>query len=133
MTYEELAQVAVKAKDKSYSPYSNFRVGAAVLCKDGSVYEGANIESPTYHLTVCAERTGVFQAILDGKKEYKAVAIASDNEGYCPPCGSCRQVMLDLCGKDIDIVMVDSKNNLKIIKLSELIPLSFDETFLEND
>lgn len=131
MIYEELAKQAVAAKDKSYSPYSNFRVGAAILCKDGTVYQGANIESPTYSLTICAERTGVFQAILEGKKEFIAVAIASDAPGICPPCGSCRQVMLDLCGKDIDIVMIDSKNNIKTVKLSELIPLSFDETYLK--
>lgn len=130
MKHDELAKLAIKAKSKSYSPYSNFRVGSSLLCKDGTVYQGANIESPTYSLTICAERTAIFQAVLDGKKDFKAIAIASDAPGICPPCGSCRQVILDLCGKDIDVILVDSKDQIVVKNIKELIPLSFDESYL---
>lgn len=129
MKYEQLAEIAVKAKSKAVPTYSNFHVGAALLTADGKVYEGGNIETSSYSLTICAERTAVFQAVLQGERKFTAVAIASDDPGYCPPCGSCRQVMLDLCG-DIDVVMINHKNELLVRKLSELLPLAFGDDFL---
>ncbi|MGE5498855.1 MAG: cytidine deaminase [Syntrophothermus sp.] len=129
MKYEQLAEIAVKAKSKALPTYSKFHVGAALLTADGKVYEGGNIETSSYSLTICAERTAVFQAILQGERKFTAVAIASDDSGYCPPCGSCRQVLLDLCG-DIDVIMVNHKNELLVRKLSELLPLAFGDDFL---
>jgi cytidine deaminase len=131
MDYKELAQKAIEAKSKAVATYSNFHVGSAILTKAGKIYQGANIENSSYGLTICAERTAVFNAVLEGEREFEAVAIASDLEGFCPPCGACRQVLLDLCGKDVDIVLVDSKSNLKTYKLKELIPHSFGEENLK--
>ena len=126
-----LGKKAIAAKSKALPAYSNFHVGAALLTKDGKIYEGANIESSSYSLTICAERTAVFQAILEGEREFDSIAIASDAEEFCPPCGACRQVMLDLCGKDLNVLLINPKEEIKKFKLSELIPHSFGEDFLK--
>ena len=132
MTNQELAQIAVGAKSKSYSPYSNFRVGAALLTEDGEVYEGANIENAAYGLTICAERTAAFAAKLSGENNFRSIAVASDSQDFTPPCGSCRQVLLELCGKDLEVIMINKNNELKIFKLSELIPFSFGDENLKS-
>jgi len=124
MDYSFLAQKASEAKSVSFPPYSNFHVGASILTEDGKIYSGGNIETSSYSLTICAERTAVFKAYSEGERKFKAVAIASDSPGFCTPCGACRQVLLDLCG-DIDIVMVNHKHELKIMKLSQLLPFPF--------
>jgi cytidine deaminase len=126
MDYSKLAEIAVEAKKKALPHYSQFHVGAALLTSGGKVYSGINIESSSYSLTICAERTAIFKALSEGENSFSAIAIASDFEGYCPPCGSCRQVILDLCG-DIDVVMVNHKNELKIIKSSGLLPYAFGD------
>ena len=132
MTNQELAQIAVGAKSKSYSPYSNFRVGAALLTEDGEVYEGANIENAAYGLTICAERTAAFAAKLSEENNFRSIAVASDSQDFTPPCGSCRQVLLELCGKDLEVIMINKNNELKIFKLSELIPFSFGDENLKS-
>ena len=129
MDYKELAKIAVKSKEKAYAPYSKFKVGAALLTSDGTVYQGANIENAAFGLTICAERTAVFQAVLDGKDKFEAIAIAGSLEGFTPPCGSCRQVMAELCGHHLDVILVDRKEEVKVIKLGELLPMSFDKDF----
>ncbi|KUG24861.1 cytidine deaminase [hydrocarbon metagenome] len=126
-----LGKKAIAAKSKSLAQYSNFHVGAALKTKSGKIYEGANIESSSYSLTICAERTAVFQAILEGEREFDSIAIASDAEDYCPPCGACRQVLLDLCGKDLDIILINAKEEIIKYKITELIPHSFGEDFLK--
>ena len=126
MEYKELAEKAVEAKKTAYPPYSNFHVGAALLTEDEKLYLGGNIETPSYSLTICAERTAVFKAFSEGERKFKAIAIASDSPDFCPPCGSCRQVLLDLCG-NIDVIMINHKNDLKILKLNELLPLAFGD------
>ena len=131
MNYNELAKKAVDAKKKSFANFSNFHVGAALLTENDELYLGANIENSSYSLTICAERTAVFQAVLDGHRKFKAVAIASDFEDYCPPCGACRQVLMDLCGKDLDVVMVNKKDEIIVHKLAELLPLGFNEDYLK--
>jgi len=131
LTSEELAQKAVEAKSKGLPTYSNFHVGAALLAESGKVYLGANIETSSYSLTICAERTAVFQAILNGERKFKSIAIASDAEDFCPPCGACRQVLLDLCGKELEVILVNKKNELKTFLLKELIPYSFSREFLK--
>ncbi|MBI9073306.1 MAG: cytidine deaminase [Melioribacteraceae bacterium] len=130
MKYEELAKKAIEAKEKAVPTYSKFHVGAALLTEDDEVIIGGNIESASYGLTICAERTAVFTAVIEGKRKFKALAIASDAEGFTSPCGACRQVMLDQCGHDLDVVLVNKKNELKIYKLKELIPHSFDDSEL---
>ncbi len=131
MDYNELAQKAVEAKSKAFATYSNFHVGAALVTEDEKLYLGANIENSSYSLTICAERTAVFQAILDGHRKFKAIAIASDFEDYCPPCGACRQVLMDLCGPKLDVIMINGKNEIVTYKLQELLPHSFGEDFLK--
>ncbi len=122
--YRELANAAQKAKLNSYSPFSKFRVGAALLTKDGTIFTGCNIENSSYGLTICAERVAIFNAISSGALKFKAIAIASDYHGFISPCGACRQVLSDLAG-DIDFIMVDSKERLKILKLKSLLPFAF--------
>lgn len=126
MNHKELALQAVEAKTKSLPTYSNFHVGAALLTEEGKLYLGGNIETSSYSLTICAERTAIFKAISEGERNFKAIAIASDSPAFCPPCGSCRQVILDLCG-DLDVVMIDHKENIKVMKISELLPLAFGD------
>lgn len=126
MDYTKLAEKAVKAKKNALPTYSKFHVGTALLTAQGKIYTGSNIESSSYSLSICGERTAIFKALSDGERKFTALAIASDFDGYCPPCGSCRQVILDLCG-DIDIVMVNLNNELNIVKTSELLPFAFGD------
>lgn len=130
MDYKELAIKAREAQTKSYSPYSKFRVGSALLTKGGKVYTGANIEVSNYSLTICAERNAIFQALHHGEREFTAITIACDTEDFGPPCGACRQVLMDFCGNDLDVIMMNKNNDLKIMKLEELLPFSFNQDFL---
>ena len=130
MEYQLLAQQAVEAKSKALPTYSNFHVGAALLTEDNKIITGCNIESSSYSLTICAERTAIFKAISDGERKFKAIAIAGDTEGFLSPCGACRQVISDLCG-EIDIVLINSKKELKILKTSELLPYAFGDSDLK--
>jgi cytidine deaminase len=126
-----LGKKAIEAKSKALPTYSNFHVGAALLTKDGKVYQGANIESSSYSLTICAERTAVFQAVLEGEREFDSIAIASDAKDFCPPCGACRQILADLCGSDLKVILINPEEEVKSFKLSELIPHRFGEGFLK--
>ena len=128
---KELVQQAINAKSKSMPTYSNFHVGAALITEDGKIFQGANIENSSYSLTICAERTAVFQAILEGERKFKAIAIAGDTDDYLPPCGACRQVLADLCGKELDVILTNKKGEIKTFKLYELLPYSFGEEFLK--
>lgn len=123
--YIKLFNTAAKASENSYSPYSKFRVGAALLCKDGTIYTGCNIENAAYPLGNCGERTAIFKAVSDGKRDFEAIAIAgSDSDDFsapCYPCGACRQVMSEFCEKDFKIVLSD-----KVLTLDELLPYSFE-------
>mgnify|MGYP001108066821 CR=1 FL=1 len=127
MDNKELVKLAIEAKEKSYSPYSNFRVGAALLTKDGRVFQGANIENAAYSVTVCAERTAVFTAKLAGVSEFSSIAVVSDSNDYIPPCGSCRQVLLELCGEELDVHITNGVGDIKTFKLKELLPFSFGD------
>jgi cytidine deaminase len=122
--YKELVVAAIGAKELAYAPYSKFRVGAAILAKDGRILTGCNIESSSYGLTICAERTAIFKAYSEGIHEFTAIAVVSDDPEFTPPCGACRQVLIDLAG-DIDFVMANAKNKLKVLRLKSLLPLAF--------
>lgn len=130
MNYSQLAEEAIKAKTKAYPPYSNFHVGAAILTENDKFYLGANIENSSYSLTICAERTAIFNAYIEGERKFKAIAIASDARDFCPPCGACRQVISDLCG-NIDVIMVNHKKEIKVLKLAELLPFAFGDKDLK--
>ena len=127
MDKKELIKSAIDAKEKSYSPYSNFRVGSALLTTDGKVYQGANIENAAYGVTICAERTAAFAAKLDGVEKFSAIAVTSDSKDYIPPCGSCRQVLLELCGEELDVHITNGNGGVKTFKLKDLLPFSFGD------
>jgi cytidine deaminase len=130
MDYRFLADEAVKAKLNALPTYSGFRVGAVLLTEENKIYSGCNIESSSYSLTICAERTAVFKAISEGERKFKAIAISGDTEDYISPCGACRQIISDLCG-EIDVVMVNSKGEYIVKKTSELLPFAFSDKDLK--
>ena len=127
--YQQLLEYAKQASVNSYSPYSKFKVGAAVLCEDNKVFCGTNIENASYRLSICAERTAIFTAISNGYKNIKAIAIYS-KKGNVTPCGACRQVILEF-SKTADIVYNTDKDKFKIVKISSLLPNSFNENTLK--
>ena len=122
---QKLMDCAKKARENAYSPYSHFAVGAALLCEDGTLYEGCNIENASYGLTNCAERTAIFKAVSEGHIKFKALAVVADTEGPCAPCGACRQVMAEF--KIPLIIMGNLMGNIKIVTIEELLPFSFSE------
>lgn len=130
MSYrDELVAAALKARESSYSPYSRFRVGAALLCSDGEVFDGANIENSSFGATNCAERTAFFRAIMEGKRDFKAISIVGAPEGeditsICAPCGICRQVMAEFCSPEFEIILFDGKD-ITVRTLSDILPDSF--------
>lgn len=128
---KELIQKAIEAKSKALPTYSNFHVGAALLTKEGKVYQGANIETSSYSLTICAERTAIFTSIVEGERNFKAIAVAADTEEYISPCGACRQVLADLCGLNIDVILINKYGKSKVLKLKDLLPYSFGKEFLK--
>ena len=128
MTPEKLIELAKEAMLHSYSPYSGFKVGAALLCKDGTVYQGCNIENAAYGPTNCAERTAIFKAVYDGHRDFAAIAVCGGKDGVItgafPPCGVCRQVMREFCGDDFKILMVNPQG-YEAVSLADLLPHSF--------
>ncbi len=128
MNSKILIEKAVEAMKKSYSPYSDFKVGAALLTKSGKVYTGCNIENASYSPTVCAERTAFFKAVSEGEKEFTAIAVVGGKNGeiasFCPPCGVCRQVMAEFCDKDFMIILYNGKAT-KACTIEKLLPESF--------
>lgn len=127
MKYSELIDLAKDARKRAYAPYSEFLVGAALLCGDGSVYVGCNVENASFTPTCCAERVAIFSAIADGKRDFSAIAvvggkIGEEADGRCMPCGVCRQVMSEFSDGSLDVVFADGD----VIKLSQLLPYAFD-------
>jgi len=121
---EKLISAAAKAALKAYAPYSRFRVGAAVLSDDGTVYTGVNVENRSYGLTVCAERNAVATGVASGMKKIKAVAVYSpDSDTPLPPCGACRQVITEFAGPDALVICCGNKKNMVEIPVSELYPM----------
>ncbi len=129
MTDKELFEIAKKSMEKSYSPYSDCKVGAAVLCKNGKVFTGTNIENAAFGPTVCAERVAVFKAISEGEKEFSKIAVVGGKggviNGIFAPCGVCRQVLREFCQDDFEIVLGETEEKFKTVTLKELLPLSF--------
>ncbi|WP_337873500.1 cytidine deaminase, partial [Ignavibacterium sp.] len=117
---------AIEAKQNAYAPYSNFRVGAALLTEDDQIITGCNVEISSYSLTICAERNAIFKAYSDGIRKFKAIAVAADTIDYISPCGACRQVISDLCG-DIDVILINGNNETKILRTQQLLPFAFTD------
>ena len=127
---EKLIDTAVEMTKMSYAPYSNFKVGAALLTKDGRIFTGCNVENAAYSPTNCAERTAFFKAVSEGAREFAAIAIAGGADGvitqYTAPCGVCRQVMMEFCNPDtFEIYMAVDKTDYKKATLRQLLPEGF--------
>ena len=120
---QKLIDRAIVARDKTYSPYSHFGVGAALLCEDGTIYEGCNIENASYGLTNCAERTAIFKAVSEGQTKFKALAVVADTEGPCAPCGACRQVISEF--EIPRIIMANLRGDYTVVELEGLLPFRF--------
>lgn len=118
----ELVRRAVQAKQTSYSPYSTFRVGAAVLTTDGKIFSGCNVENASYGLAICAERNAVFQMVFAGKRTIAAVAVASDEAAFITPCGACRQVISEFAARDTEIILITKNGTVKTAKFTKLFP-----------
>lgn len=123
-SYEELMDKAKSASKKAYCKYSNFKVGACLLTSSGKTYKGCNFENASYGLAICAERCAVGAAVVHGEQKIKAIAIYSPNVDNCYPCGACRQVLNEFKDEDIDVI-TEEKGELKITKLTYLLPESF--------
>lgn len=125
-----LIDEALRARERAYSPYSGYAVGAALLCGNGRIYKGANIENASYGATNCAERSAFFQAVGEGERDFLAIAIAGGASGldpvdYAYPCGICRQVMKEFCGDDFLIIVAKSREEYRCYTLAELLPCGF--------
>ena len=128
MRYQaELLREASLAKVNSYSPYSNFRVGAAILLKDGTIIRGTNIENASYGLSMCAERVCVYNVYSQGylKEDIVAMAISGDTNDFIAPCGACRQVMAELLNENCSVFLLNKKDEFKEIKVKKLLPYVF--------
>ncbi|MCI6408294.1 MAG: cytidine deaminase [Lachnospiraceae bacterium] len=132
VSYEQLIENAIEARKMAYTPYSKYKVGAALLSSDNKIIKGCNIENAAYGPTNCAERTAFFKAVSEGVKEFSAIAIVGglENEtdlfsGYAFPCGVCRQVMREFCDSEFEIVVARSTDDYKVYTLGELLPESF--------
>ncbi len=127
--YKELIEKAKGAMENAYAPYSDFKVGAALLAKDGRIFSGCNVENAAYGPSNCAERTAIFKAVSEGVRDFEAIAIVGGKAGaiedFCPPCGVCRQVMSEFCDKDFRIVLEGKDGAQKTFTLGELLPESF--------
>jgi len=122
--FEKLVKEAEKVRKKAYTPYSKFKVGAAVLSADGKIFTGCNIENASFGMSVCAERVAIFKAISEGSTEFEAIAVIGDTDKPCSPCGACRQVISEF-SENILLIMANLKGDVKIKKIRELLPEAF--------
>ena len=136
MTPIELVNLAKEARSHAYVPYSGFSVGAALLCKDGKIYQGCNIENAAFGPTVCAERTAFFKAVYDGERDFEAIAVVGGRAGeeitgLFPPCGVCRQVMREFCDLDFKLYLGRESGAFETMTLGEMLPMSFSPADLK--
>ena len=131
MDRNELVRLALEARQKAYTPYSHFKVGAALLTKEGKVYQGCNIENAAYTPSNCAERTAFFKAVSEGDYNFAAIAIVGGAEAaeeleLCAPCGVCRQVMMEFCDyNEFEIILAKNPEEYKVMSLEDLLPMGF--------
>ena len=129
MTKQELCKKAVDMLDMAYVPYSHFPVGAALECRDGTVFTGCNVENAAYGSTICAERTAIVKAVSEGHRDFVRIAIAGKSKDFCVPCGSCRQVMMEF-SPEMEVICLNGAGESKTFALRELLPYGFDHTWL---
>lgn len=129
-TPEELIELARQVRELAYAPYSKFKVGAVVECRDGRIFTGCNVENSSYGLTMCAERNALGKAVSEGASDFIRIAVIADAHAPVPPCGACRQVISELCGKQTEIVMVNLQGQIETRTVGGLLPEAFDRSFL---
>ncbi|MFK2824403.1 cytidine deaminase [Bacillus sp. B190/17] len=127
MKQEQLIEEAKAARERAYAPYSNFKVGAALLTKEGKVFHGCNIENAAYSMCNCAERTALFKAWSEGEKEFAALAVAADTKRPVPPCGACRQVISELCTPDMKVILTNLQGDIEETTVEQLLPGAFSQ------
>lgn len=127
---EKLIAAALAAREKASAPYSKFKVGAAVLASTGEIFEGCNIESSSYGLTICAERVAIFKAVSEGAHAFEAIAVVADTDKLTTPCGACRQVIWENCG-NVFVHLANLHGLREVIEMKELLPMAFDDSFLD--
>jgi len=126
---KRLVSQARRARAKAFAPFSGFQVGAAVETTRGRIYTGANVESASYGLTVCAERVAIFKAVTAGERAFKRLAVVADSERLTPPCGACRQIIWEFCG-DVEIILADLRGQSAVRRMKKLLPEPFDSSLL---
>jgi len=131
MNTEKLVAQAIEARNRAYTPYSNFKVGAAVLTANQEVFLGCNVENASYGLTNCAERTAIFKAVSEGEQEIVAIAIVGDTEGPVSPCGACRQVIAEFATEQTKVILANLKGDVRETSIQELLPGFFTKKDME--
>jgi len=126
----ELIEIARQAREYARAPYSNFKVGAVVECADGRTFTGCNVENSNYGSSLCAEQVALTKAVSEGARDFVRVAVIADSNAPVPPCGACRQVIIELCGGEAEVVMANLRGQFEIRKAGDLLPAPFDQTFL---
>ena len=129
-TPEQLIELATQVRELAYAPYSKYKVGAVVESSDGRIFTGCNVENSSYGLTMCAERNALAKAVSEGARDFVRIAVIADAHAPVPPCGACRQVISELCGKDVEVVMVNLRGQIETHTVAELLPEAFDSSFL---
>lgn len=127
---KNLIEAAKKVRERAFAPYSNFKVGAALLGKNGEMFIGCNIENASYGLTMCAERVAIFKAISEGANDFERIVVVADTANLTPPCGACRQIIWEFCG-DIPVTLTNLKGDVETLQMSDLLPRAFDTKFLK--
>ncbi|MCQ6280739.1 cytidine deaminase [Bacillus sp. EB600] len=131
MEEKELIREAVKAREFAYVPYSKFKVGAALISKDGQIFHGCNIENAAYSVTNCAERTALFKAYSDGITQFQTLVVVADTDGPVSPCGACRQVISELCDANMEVILTNLKGAIQRTTVAELLPGAFSQRDLK--
>lgn len=131
MEEKELIKEAEKARDFAYVPYSNFKVGAALLSADGQIFRGCNIENASYGVTNCAERTALFKAYSEGVTRFEKLVVTADTDGPVSPCGACRQVIIELCDPDMEVILANLKGDIQKTTVEALLPGAFSRKDLK--
>ena len=127
MDYKELILSALEAREKAYCPYSNFKVGSAILFENGEIYTGSNIENASLGATNCAERTAIFKAVSEGYREFECLAVYGDTKEPISPCGACRQVMVEFLKSDSKVILIAEDKSTVEMTVGELLPYSFTD------
>lgn len=127
---EKLIESAKQVRENAFAPYSEFKVGSAVVSKDGRIFTGCNVESASFGLTVCAERVAIWKAVSEGVIQLEHISVVADTEKLTPPCGVCRQIIWEFCG-NVSVTMANLKGDTETVSMKELLPRAFDTKFLK--